>query len=145
TGGTANLDHSLVYGNTSGYSIRYTGGGGTLDYDTIANNTSGGIISSTLGALTVRNSVITNNGNYGFVATAGAPSFTYSDVWSNSTNSSGVTLGAGVFSSNPLYVGGSNYRLTSNSPAHLADTPGTGDLGPLPYVSDATSPLQGTL
>src|SRR5262245_544555 len=51
----------------------------------------------------------------------------------------------GTISANPLYVSApSNLRLTSNSPSRFAGDTGQ-DLGPLPYVSDATPGLYGTL
>ncbi|GAB5542812.1 MAG: hypothetical protein SangKO_025720 [Sandaracinaceae bacterium] len=50
----------------------------------------------------------------------------------------------GNLSANPLYVSASNLRLTSNSPSRFAGNAGQ-DLGPLPYVADATVGLIGYL
>ena len=83
---------------------------------------------------------------YGIYRSAGTVNLTYSNVWGNTTaNLTNVTGGTGYLSCNPLYVGApANYRLTSNSPSRNAGDTGA-DLGPLPYVSDATPGLYGTL
>ena len=94
----------------------------------------------------LKNSLVTNNAAYGVYRSAGmvTVNVTYSDVWGNGTNYTNVTAGIGSFTANPLYVSSSNLRLTSNSPARFAGDAGQ-DLGPLPYVSDATPGLYGTL
>jgi cysteine-rich repeat protein len=71
---------------------------------------------------------------------------TYSNVWGNSSNNYvGAVAGVGCISGNPLYVNApANLRLTSNSPSRFAGDDGL-DLGPLPYVNDATPGYHGTL
>ena len=95
---------------------------------------------------TIKNSIITGHTSYGvyrYNTYAPTVNVTHSDVWGNSTNST-VSLGTGSFSCNPLYVSGSNLRLTSNSPARNAGESG-GDIGALPYTGDATPGLHGVL
>jgi len=114
------LDHCTVYGNYDGL---YTLGG-----------------SSTLTAV-----VITNSTDDGIDRNAGTVNLDHSNVWGNGTNYEGsVTTGTGVFSANPLYVSASNLRLTDNSPSRFGASDAS-DMGALPYVSDATPGLYGTL
>lgn len=96
--------------------------------------------------LDVKDSIVSSHANYGlYRASAGIVNLTYSDVWGNGANYYNVTAGAGVLSSNPLYVSApSNMRLTSNSPARFLGDTGQ-DVGALPYVSDATPGLYGVL
>jgi hypothetical protein len=94
----------------------------------------------------VKNSVITNHSSYAVYRSAGTCSVTYSTLWGNGADSGGSpTIGTGVVHCNPLYANPpSNLRLTSNSPARNSGDTG-GDLGALPYVSDATPGLYGAL
>ena len=89
---------------------------------------------------------MTNTGSYGFYrSSSGTLTITNCDVWANASgNYFGASAGTGTFSANPLYVSGTNRRLTSNSPARFSGTSGE-DLGYLPYAGDATVGLLGTL
>ncbi len=117
--GTTDLDHCTVYGNPYGV----YGGGGTT---------------------TVRSSVVTNNST-GIRRIGGTLTVTYSDVWGNSSSDyNGASAGTGTIQANPLYVGSSNLRLTENSPARFGAEDGS-DQGALPYGSDPTPGLYGTL
>ncbi|MFO0589233.1 MAG: DUF4215 domain-containing protein [Polyangiaceae bacterium] len=104
-----------------------------------------GVYSSTA---TIKNSNFTQNATRGVYRNTGFGTVnvttTYSNVWGNPTNYSGTSGGTGTFSANPLYVSNSNLRLTSNSPSRFAGDTGQ-DIGPLPYVNDATPGLYGTL
>ncbi len=98
--------------------------------------------------VSVRNSIVTQQA-YGVYrsTSAGFPvvNVTYSDVWGNTTaDYTSVSAGTGTQTANPLYVSNTNLRLTVNSPARFAgDT--MADIGALPYVSDPTPGLYGTL
>ncbi|HEY1088302.1 MAG TPA: hypothetical protein VGE37_11425, partial [Archangium sp.] len=123
-GGTVSIDHATSYGNSYGF------------YST-----------GTSGSVTVTGSIVTGNSSYGFYRSSGAVAITtsYNDVWQNSSDYYNTSAGTGTISSNPLFVSaGSNFRLTSNSPARKSDA-AMGDLGAFPYVSDVTSQLTGTL
>ncbi|MFO0587133.1 MAG: DUF4215 domain-containing protein [Polyangiaceae bacterium] len=105
--------------------------------------------SSSTATLNLKNSIVTQHQygvfNYNAAGTE-IINVTYSDVWnSTSANYTNCSGGTGAFSSNPLYVSApTNMRLTSNSPARFAgDT--LADIGPLPYVNDATPGFHGTL
>jgi hypothetical protein len=145
-GGTASLNTSLFTGNA--YAVYGQGGAVTVDHGTLVSNTNAIYSTSSSGSLTVTNSVITNNSSYGLYksSTAAALTNSYNDVWQNGSGDYvNVSAGTGSFSSNPLFVAsGSNYRLTSNSPARKSDATGQ-DLGAFPYISDATPGLYGTL
>ena len=65
-------------------------------------------------------------------------------VWGNSTDYQNTSPGTGCLSANPLYVSTSNWRLTSNSPSRYSASDNS-DLGPLPYTTDPTPGLYGTL
>ncbi|MDI1448664.1 DUF4215 domain-containing protein, partial [Polyangium sp. 6x1] len=130
------------------------GGNGTLNLTnvTLHNNGSYGVYASSntgaVSSVNVKNSNVTNHSTAGvYRAGSGTTnlSTTYSNVWANATNFSGASAGTGCFSSNPLYVGApNNLRLTSNSPSRYQGDAGQ-DLGPLPYVNDATPGLYGVL
>ncbi len=118
-----------------------------------ANSNSGLYVQAAAGSsaiVSLKNSNVTNNASFGvYRVTSGGTttvSVTHSNVWSNSSgNYSSVAGGLGALSANPLYVAPpTNLRLTSNSPSRYAGDTG-GDLGPLPYVDDATPGLHGTL
>ena len=153
TAASATLTGCLIRSAGIGVSVSQSSGtpGDTLvDHCTIYGSGSYGVyLSASLGTsrqVAVRSSVVTGgnlgvyrSGSYGTVAV------TYSNVWGNTTNYSGVSSsGTGVILANPLYVSGSNLRLTSNSPSRFSAHDGT-DQGALPYVSDATPGLYGTL
>ena len=144
--GTGSIGTSFFSGNS--YGVYGSGGAVTVDHSTLVANAYGVYSGSSSGAVTVTNSVLTNNSSYGLYRSSSAVviSNSFNDVWQNSSSNYGNTsAGTGSFSANPLYVTtGSNYRLTSNSPARNSDSTG-GDLGALPYTSDATPGLVGTL
>jgi len=118
-GGTLIVDHCTIYGNNDG--VFLSGGSGT-----------------------VSNSIITGNTDDGVDRNAGAAGVFDSNVWNNGTNLEGTITLLRVISANPLYVSGTDFRLTSNSPSRFS----SGDLsdqGALPYAGDATPGLYGTL
>jgi hypothetical protein len=121
-----------------------------LTNDTITRNGSYGVYAYGPNSVTVsvRNAIITEQAYGVYRSTAaGSPLVTvdHTDVWANTTaDYSSVSAGAGSLSSNPLFVGPSNLRLTSNSPARFASDTGS-DIGALPYSGDPTPGLYGTL
>jgi cysteine-rich repeat protein len=117
--------------------------GTTIDHCLLHNNYRGAYIAGTSSKLFVMNSNITD-GYYGVYRSAGTVSVTYSNVWGNTDDYFSASAGTGCLSSNPLYVGSGNYRLTENSPSRYGSDTGT-DLGPLPYLSDPTPGLYGVL
>lgn len=172
--GTPSFTDVTVTGSTIGFQFSGSSGG-TVTRAIVRSNSSHGIVfsgasgspvlnvlSSTIHAnggdgvqaasgslatasLVVKNSIVTQN-NRG-LARVGSAAFsaTYNDVWSNSTNYSGVTAGTGSISSNPIYVSSpSNLRLTANSPARFGADTGS-DLGALPFSGDPTPGNYGTL
>jgi hypothetical protein len=145
----------LAYGNSqSGLSLIGAGGTSTVNVlqSTIHGNGLNGIeAGASFGAsltVNVKNSILTRNGDgidqWGQGITT--VNVTYSDVWNNYTDYRGGSApGPGTFSCNPLYVSApTNLRLTSNSPARFASDAGT-DIGALPYTSDPTPGVYGTL
>jgi MYXO-CTERM domain-containing protein len=175
TGGAPVLDTVTAVSNSSygiylsgnaqvtvtGSVVRNNGSSGIVIGPTVAGKVSS-VVGSTINAnnghgvssqasagsctLSVQNSVITNN-QYGVVrGDASTVSVSFSDVWNNSfANYSGtISQGSGVISSNPLYVSATNLRLTRNSPARFGAM-GGGDMGALPYTTDPTPNLVGTL
>ena len=74
------------------------------------------------GTLTLTNSIIASNGGYGLQLEAGTMNHTYNLVYGNSPDYSGTSAGTGEVNSDPLFVGGGDYRLQSTSPAKDAGT-----------------------
>jgi uncharacterized protein (TIGR03382 family) len=147
SGSTANVNN-VVFANNASYGM-YLQGAGTLHHITSANNQYGAYVYNTgANAITLRDSIFSGNSSYEIYrssSSSAAFNWTYSDYWNNGVgSSSNASCSNACFSTNPLYVGSGNYRLTSNSPARQKASDGS-DLGALPYVSDATSGLQGTL
>jgi cysteine-rich repeat protein len=149
SGGSASIEGCLVTANTSyGIYVAQTSGSAdsTVSYCTIDQNGSYGIYhdsGSSARTLTVRNSIVSNHGVNGILrANLGTVAVSHTNVWQG--GSSGTTTGPGMLSANPLYVSAGNRRLTSNSPCRFASDTGT-DIGALPYVSDPTPGLYGTL
>ena len=144
--GTTSATRTLFTGNT--YASYGLGGVLSLDHSTLVSNTYAVYSAASSGSVSVTNSVITNNSSYGLYRSSGAVSITnsYDDVWQNvSGDYLSTSPGTGNLSANPLYVAlGSNYRLTSNSPARKSDSLGA-DLGAFPYQADQTPGLVGTL
>ncbi len=150
--GSAALTNCIIR-NAGSYGARFepTLAGRTLALTNCTLNANGShgvstaAASGAAGTVTITNSIITNQ-SWGVVrGDASTVTVTHSDVWNNSSgNYSSVTPGAGAISSNPLYVSATNLRLTSNSPARFGAN-GGGDQGGLPYLSDQTVGLHGTL
>ncbi len=118
-----------------------------LDNCSINANGTYGVFTNaaTAGTVTITDSIITNHSYGVYRNDSSSVSTTYSDVWNNSSgNFSGASAGAGVISTNPLYVSTMDLRLTANSPARFGAAGGA-DMGALPYVSDPTPGLYGTL
>jgi len=128
--------------NTPGHSVSLTRC--TLN----ANGTYGiysGASSSYVATINIAGSIITNQSYGVYRGDSASWSVTYSNVWNNSSNNYvGVSAGTGTLSSNPLYVGSTDLRLTSNSPSRFG-APGGADQGALPYDTVATPGLYGTL
>ncbi|MEW5742707.1 MAG: right-handed parallel beta-helix repeat-containing protein [Myxococcota bacterium] len=146
SGGTLTLN-TCTFTSAGSYGVYHSSGTTSVDHSTFDGNFYAVYApSGSTGTFSVTASILTNN-TYGLARSSSGANITnsFNDVWGNSTNYSSVTAGTGSFSSNPLYVdrAAQNFRLTSHSPARRADAMSM-DLGPLPYVSDATVGLQGT-
>jgi cysteine-rich repeat protein/parallel beta-helix repeat protein len=148
--GAATVRRTVIQGNSSYGAYIYTSSGTlatSFTNTTIVSNGSYGIYayaSAGTHTIDVKNSIITNQ-SYGIYRSGNATvNVSYSDLWQNTSGNSGVTLAASCFSANPLYVSLSNPRLTSNSPARYQGDDNL-DIGALPYQSDATPGLVGTL
>jgi hypothetical protein len=142
-GGTLNADHSLIAG--SGVGVYVSAGSVTMAHDTVVNNTTAGVYYFSSGNSTLRDSIVVNNASNGIYAnSSGVLSVDHDDVWGQSSNLSGVSTGVGMLSTNPLFLGGGSFKLTSNSPPRNASSDGT-DMGAFPYAGDATPSLEGTL
>ena len=148
------LTSSLVR-NNSGYGVEVVQDAGTtadtvLRQVTVYSNVSRGVSVTASGTRAVRvlDSIVSSNGTYGVYRTGSATvEVSNTNAWGQSTNLSGVITGTGNLSANPLYVSTGatpNLRLTSNSPCRFASST-SGDIGALPYTSDATPQLVGTL
>ncbi|MBZ0119770.1 MAG: DUF4215 domain-containing protein, partial [Sandaracinaceae bacterium] len=117
----------------------------TVDHGTLYDNFDGAYVSA--GTLSVTGSIVATNDDDGIERAVGTTvTVTHSNVWGNvdQNYAGGAGAGTGSFSANPLFVSASNLRLTSNSPSRFSDAGGT-DQGALPYLSDATVGLVGTL
>jgi MYXO-CTERM domain-containing protein len=147
-GGTADatIDDSLLI-NNSGQPAVYVSSSSTTGTHitgcTIYGNYYGVYTAATGARAYVKNSILSNN-TYGVYRSSGTLSVTHSNTWGNTTNYYGTSAGTGTISANPLYVGASELRLTSNSPSRFAAESG-GDQGALPYAGDATPGLYGVL
>ena len=109
------------------------------------NGTYGVFSSSAGGSVTIRDSIVTSSFWGIYRNDSSAYSVTYSNVWGNNTNFISVpSTGTGCISANPLYVSTTNLRLTSNSPSRFGAM-GGGDMGALPYTTDATPGWYGVL
>ncbi len=146
--GTARADivESTVVDNPSQAAILVSSSNGTgtvVDHCTLHNNYRGVYTSTGSAVIYLSNSNITG-GYYGVYEPSGSVSTTYTNVWGNTDDYYSASAGTGCLSSNPLYVGSGDLRLTENSPSRYASDVGT-DLGPLPYLSDPTPGLYGVL
>jgi hypothetical protein len=111
-----------------------------------ANGTYGVFTSAgTAGTVTITSSIITNQSYGVYRNDSSSVSTTYSDVWNNTSGDFvGASAGLGCLATNPLYVSTVDLRLTANSPARFGAA-GGGDMGALPYTTDPTPGLYGTL
>ncbi len=119
----------------------------TLDNCSINSNGTYGVYTSasTAGTVIVTDSIVTNHSYGVYRGDSSSVATTYSDVWNNSSGDFiGTSAGTGTISSNPLYVSTTDLRLTANSPARFGAAGGL-DQGALPYTTDATPGLHGTL
>jgi cysteine-rich repeat protein len=124
---------------------RSVSGSLTIDHATFYSNSDGVVVDG--GTVTISGTIITNHSDDGIDVNSGTASIRNSNVWSNGTMFEGTVTSdsATVFSANPIYASApSNLRLTSNSPSRFSAADGT-DQGALPYVSDATPGMYGTL
>jgi len=133
-----------VVSNSATYGVYLTGAGtGLLNHDTITGNNNYGVyVSLSTGAsYTLRDSIIASNTSYGVYrsGSSGTFSYSYDDAWGNpSGDTVGVSAGSSTFSSNPLFVGASDYHLQSTSPARGAASDTT-DLGAFPFSVGAVN------
>jgi MYXO-CTERM domain-containing protein len=136
------LDSAVVTG--SNVALELDGSAATTVKQSTVSHNSAGVATS--GAnVSIIDSLVTFNDTYGVTGSPGAVTVKYSDVYGNSPNYVSIAGGTGSFSCNPLYVSApGNLRLTENSPARNVSSTGS-DLGALPYTSDATPGLVGTL
>jgi cysteine-rich repeat protein len=141
---------NCVVRNNSSYGIAFQPTSSrTLAVDNCSINANGtyGVYTgaSTAGTVTISDSIITNHSYGVYRGDTSSVSTTYSDVWNNSSgNFISTSAGTGCIQINPLYVSTIDLRLTANSPARFGAN-GGGDMGALPYISDATPGLYGTL
>ncbi|MDX9724513.1 MAG: right-handed parallel beta-helix repeat-containing protein, partial [Myxococcota bacterium] len=150
---SAEIKHTSVY-STSSYGIFITAGAASgsssIEFCSIHGPGLDGIqyngTQSGTGALAVIATIVSSAGRYGvYRNNYGTINLSYSNVWgSGNTNLLNVASGSGNQSANPLFVSSSNLRLTANSPCRFASETGT-DIGALPYISDPTPGLYGTL
>jgi MYXO-CTERM domain-containing protein len=147
TTGRVDLTNSVIRDASSYAAVYVNSSDATGTYVTnctLHGNYYGVYSASSSAKIFVKNSNLTNN-SYGAYRSTGSITVSHSNVWGNTSGDYyGASAGTGCLSSNPLYVSTSNLRLTSNSPSRFAGDTG-GDLGPLPYVSDATPGLYGVL
>ena len=148
-GGTVNAHHNQIRDNcgaASAQAVYISGGTVTFDHNTVAYNPScsyGVYTGSAASTYKLTNNIVANNGQYGVFNGSGTLSINNNLVWGHSTNIYRVSHSNGVIY-NPLFVSGTNLRLTHRSPARKADQYGA-DLGALPYVSDQTPKLHGKI
>ncbi len=152
TSGSLTLTNAVVRGNGS-YGVLFTPSSArtlTIASSTFYANGSYGIYvsASVPSTVAITSSIITHHSTYGiYRADSSSVTTTYSNVWSNTTANfaGGISGGTGVIAANPIYVSApGNLRLTSNSPSRFTGA-ATTDMGALPYISDATPGLYGTL
>ncbi|HCF59258.1 MAG TPA: hypothetical protein DFS52_14850, partial [Myxococcales bacterium] len=139
-----------VYANQSASGLTYLIEHNTIDRNDDYSSSTYGIYvyaASTGSSVTIRDNIITNNKTYGIYGRSNVTAH-HNLVWNHSTDYYSVSAGEGAVGCNPLFVAGtgSNYRITSNSPARLADSLAPQrDLGALVYINDPTPGLQGIL
>ncbi|HZN91355.1 MAG TPA: right-handed parallel beta-helix repeat-containing protein, partial [Myxococcales bacterium] len=140
-GGVTNLSHSLVTssGNNSDAAVVlfYQS---TLDHNTIAGNNGTAVYFSgySPAGTTLQDNIIANNNGYGVYRTTyttGQVAASYNDTWGNiPSDYSGIGAGVGSIFTNPLFVGGGDYRLQAGSPCRGRASDGS-DMGAFPYGS----------
>jgi hypothetical protein len=126
---TPQVDHCLLHGNTglTGGGIGVLAGSPVIESSTLHDNTGtngGGIAAYGRASVTITNCIITSStsGNGIFASPISRATVAYCDVWDNEpANYSGVTAAATCISSDPLYVGTSDYHLQSKT-AHWTST-----------------------
>lgn len=142
--GAITLTDSLLLNNNSYGAYVLNSSSLTLDNCTVYGNFDG--IYTSGGTTIVNDSIIANNSDDGIDRNSGSVTISDSTVWGNNgSNFEGTSISqSNVIVANPLFVSGSNLRLTSNSPSRFGAGNGS-DQGALPYVNDATPGLYGTL
>jgi MYXO-CTERM domain-containing protein len=155
TSGAAVITNSILRSNSSYglyvYQSTTSPADTVLDQSTVYGNGSAGVWRDVLGSpgrvTRVRNSIVSSNASQGFYNAGSMAGFSISntDVWGQSTPFTGSFTTADNLAANPLYVSApTNLRITSNSPCRFASST-AGDIGALPYGSDPTPGLHGTL
>ena len=108
------IDHSVFAYNGS-YGINMQNSSSEIYNVTSTHNQTGGIYCGVSNAV-INNSIIAFNISYGIRSADSNPVLSYNDVYNNSTNYSGCTMGWGSLNANPLFAGLDDFLLTSNSP-----------------------------
>lgn len=143
--GSALVENSLFISNSYGFWAQTSSGTSTLAHCTLVSNSYA--VRGHSGRVNVVSSVVASQSFTGLTEISGAQVEVFlSNVWGNNPDysSAGVVRDANTISANPLFVGGSNYELTSNSPSRFGGA-GSSDMGAFPYVSTPTPGLYGTL
>jgi MYXO-CTERM domain-containing protein len=112
---------------------------------TVYGNASAGIFSGQAGGtINVKNSIVTNHSGYGILlgGTTHTINVAYSDVWNNGTNLVDVTVGAGMISQDPGFVGGAVADLHLRSGSVCIDT-GTATGAPATDLDGVARPING--
>ena len=91
-----------------------------------------GVYAGSGGTINVRDCIITNNNTYGVrkYGASSAITVTYSNVWNNNTDYSGVTAGTGCISADPLFVNpaAGDFHLGTGSPS-IGTASDSGNMG----------------
>lgn len=139
------LENNIVDANTSNginsneYAIF------TLRNNTVVRNGAAGVILNNVGSMAENNIVASNTGD-GLVNNAGA-NVRYNDVWGQTRNYVGGSVGEGGISGNPLFrdAASGDYRLYAGSPAVDSGVPSGVDMGALPFTPVDLPPVSVTL
>lgn len=134
---THNTASGLTRPGGSGAAVSVSGGSPAIRDNTIANNDSSGAnatVDLQNASPVLTNNIIAFNGG-GVGSVSAAPTFSHNDVYSNTTNFTGLsdpTGSNGNIAADPLFVAaGSDYRLTSASPCRDAGDDGVTTAGEL--------------
>jgi hypothetical protein len=108
--------NSVVYGCYFGADI----GNGSVLVDisssTFDHGAYGIAVAGSYPSVTVRNSIVTNSNNVGLLSPVTSQlTVSYSDVWNNVTNYSGVSQGTTNLSANPQFVSSTDFHLQASS------------------------------